>query len=332
MFPGPAHRAMRCRRYSCRTARSSRLNSWMIFARALTPCAMRRPSARDSERTPAHRRDRGRRRDRPHTHRTTRKRSDCISGCMTSTRQVRRAFQHPSAGKPPSTRPMSGEEVRMANHIPEGARKVLESDTTRALAATAVGEAIRRVGTTRNQVSEAASKARVPAAGGFAAGAGAATIALVAARRIGRLITSRRSSVGAFTSKLGSSSSGSRGPSSETSQAKPTGTTAKRAGGTSGQKPRAKATRASSASSGRARRTTSAKSKPRSTATTSRATSAKRSRSSNGSSKSSSAKSARSSNGTSKSPSARTSRSSNGSRAKRTSAKSAAKPAASRRS
>ena len=63
----------------------------------------------------------------------------------------------------------------MAKDIQTRAREVLESDTARAVAATAVGEAIRRVGSTRNQASKGINQAaksisdiRVPAAAGFA--------------------------------------------------------------------------------------------------------------------------------------------------------------------
>ena len=202
----------------------------------------------------------------------------------------------------------------MPNYIPRGARRVLESDTTRAIAATAVGEAIRRVGTTRNKATEAASSARVPAAGGFAVGAGATTVALVAARKIGRLISKpQRPAVLDFTSKLGSAGSGTRRSANATSRSKPTGASAKRTGASSGQKPRAKATRSSGASSGRSR-------------------SVKSARTANGSASARSAKSGQSSNGSAKSPSAKSSRSSNGAGAKKTSAKRAAKPAGSRRS
>lgn len=258
----------------------------------------------------------------------------------------------------------------MANYIPRGARRVLDSDTTRAIAATAVGEVIRRAGTTRNKAAEAASDARVPAAGGFAVGAGAATIALVAGKRIARFITkpkrpavldqpvakvasgarktaqAPRDAVDAFTSKLGSGSSGARRTSSGPSRSTPKRASTKRAGGSSGQGSRAKAAR-STAASGRTQRTKSAQTKARPKTAPSRGSSAKRSgssnrssatattksaRSSNGSGATSSAKRTRSANGSSKSPSAKSSRSSNGSRATKTNGKSATRPEASRRS
>src|SRR5579875_2279244 len=82
----------------------------------------------------------------------------------------------------------------MAKDFQDGARKIFDSDTARAIAATAVGEAIRRVGTTRAQASERASNLGASVAAGFAVGAGTATIAQVAAKRVGRLITRRRRS------------------------------------------------------------------------------------------------------------------------------------------
>ncbi len=243
----------------------------------------------------------------------------------------------------------------MTRDIQARAREVLESDAARAITATAVGEAIRRVGATRNQASKSISDARVSSVGVFAAGAGTATVAQLAARRIGRLFASRkrnaalsqsaakvasgarktvkapRDAVDAFTSKLGSSSGEPR-TSNVPGKPRRTRTVQKATRTRSGQASRSGGNRGSNASTGRERHTTDAPSRSRSTASSSRGASAKSSRNSNGSAMTSIAKNSRNSNGRTSTRSAKSSRSANGTRAKTPGAKGAARPAASRRS
>jgi hypothetical protein len=225
----------------------------------------------------------------------------------------------------------------MAADIRGNARKILDTDTARALVATAVGEAIRRVGTTREQTSARVSNVRLVGAGGFAAGAGAAAIAQVATKRIARLITGRgRSSVLAqaprkmasgarrvaeapssamdsVVTKLGGGSG--TGQSSKTpSSSGPRSSSAKRPAASRGQRPRTRGANGAKSSRDTPRRSASAKPKSRAAGNASRA---KRGSSSNGSTRTARATKSRSSNGT---------------RASSGSSRSAAKPAASRRS
>ena len=188
----------------------------------------------------------------------------------------------------------------MARDIQARAREALDSDTARAVAATAVGEAIRRVGATRNQAAERVPNPRVFVAGSFAAGAGAATVAQVAARRLAKLITGRRRTA-VVSQPAAKVASGAR----KTAQA---------------PRDAVDAFTSKVGSSGGRRSTSARRSKP-----TSKTSSASGTRTTK-------AKTTRSSNGTGKASNAKSSRSSNGSRAKSTSRKSPARPAASRRS
>lgn len=242
----------------------------------------------------------------------------------------------------------------MTKDIRATIRTIATNDTTRAIAATAAGELIKKAATPGKKRTEQPD-GRVVASGlgGFAAGAGAATLATATVKGIGKLVSKRRrplfadvpkkaaagtrkavevpkEAVDRFTSGLRDQVSGGSRPSKTTRRTASTSSARKPSakssgGGKSGAsgssasgtrtRTRAKSTRSSSGSSAKATRSSNGGSAK--ATRSSSGTSSRRTRSSNGGS---SAKSTRSSNGgTSKSRAsgsgsrAKSTRSSNGS-------------------
>jgi hypothetical protein len=191
----------------------------------------------------------------------------------------------------------------MTRDIRGNIRQVVTNDSARAIIATATGELIKTLGARRNQPDQRDPRLLASGLGGFAAGAGAATLASVTARRIGKLIGRRpfasvpkkaaagtrkavevpREAVDRFASGL-RDQIGGRGQSSGSTRAsgkarRPASKTTTRRSSASGTRTRAKSTRSANGSSGR--------------------TKAKTTRSTNGSSGRPKAKATGSSNGSS---------------------------------
>jgi hypothetical protein len=80
----------------------------------------------------------------------------------------------------------------MTKDIRANIRTIATSDTARALAATAAGELIKKVATPGKKLDQPDGRVVASGIGGFAAGAGAATLATTAAKRIGKLVGRRR--------------------------------------------------------------------------------------------------------------------------------------------
>jgi hypothetical protein len=207
----------------------------------------------------------------------------------------------------------------MTKDIRASVRQIATNDSAQAIAATAAAELIKKVATSRKQPEQQDGRVVASGLGGFAVGAGAATLATTAVKGIGKLVGRRRhplfadvpkkaakavevpkEAVDRFASGLRDQVSGGSKPSRTARRPASTGSarksSARRSSASkstaSGARTRAKSTRSSNGSSGR--KSSASKSSAGGTRTR-----AKTSRSSNGSTGRTSAKSTRSSNGSS---------------------------------
>jgi hypothetical protein len=207
----------------------------------------------------------------------------------------------------------------MTKDIRASVRQIATNDSAQAIAATAAAELIKKVATSRKQPEQQDGRVVASGLGGFAVGAGAATLATTAVKGIGKLVGRRRrplfadvpkkaakavevpkEAVDRFASGLRDQVSGGSKPSRTARRPASTGSarksSARRSSASkstaSGARSRAKSTRSSNGSSGR--KSSASKSSAGGTRTR-----AKTSRSSNGSTGRTSAKSTRSSNGSS---------------------------------
>src|SRR5947209_18130348 len=196
----------------------------------------------------------------------------------------------------------------MTKDIRASIRQIATNDSARAIAATAAGELIKKVATSRKQSEQHDGRVVASGLGGFAVGAGAATLATTAVKGIGKLVGGRRRPLFADVPKK--AAAGTRKAVEVPKEAVDRFASGLRDQVSGGSKPSRTSRRAASTSS--ARKSSASKSSASKSSGTGARSRAKTTRSSNGSG----AKTTRSSNGSS----AKTTGSSNGSSSRKSGA------------